>query len=202
MQQEPIDIKYILGDKRKVAYVCSFIALGFFAYILLVRHDIGDILRSNREFDEAGKNLKMLKDAKGDSAYLAEFKALRTSGQDANALINTVMAAAKNASVVVGSLKPLASTDVKGYSIMRVTAEGEAPYSDFLRFIDRMERFEARLYIEECEVTMSGNTSRQFMPGRGAGRSMNPINEAPPTDSKSADVVKFKLVLASITVAR
>ena len=65
MEHEKYDIKDILADRKMTAYICSFAALGLFAYVLLVKYDIGGIMRSSRELIEADKNLSKIKNLIG-----------------------------------------------------------------------------------------------------------------------------------------
>lgn len=202
MQQEAGGIKSILGDRRKVAYILSSAILAIFAYALLVGNDMGGIMRSNRELGEIERSVGMLKGTSGHSLYLSEFRNSCARNQDANALINIIMTLARDTSVVLGSLKPVSTTELKGFNIVRVTVDGEAQYSDLLRFVENIERYEKRIYIEECGTDASKDSRRAMINEAAASRGFPTQPEMARVDGESGNLVKFKLGLASITVTQ
>lgn len=174
-------IKNILKDKVKTAYVAAFALLALLAFILIGKHDIGNFFRLSGESREAEHNLTTLKRSADYKIFLSDFKKQFAAGNGTGWLMEVVTDFARKDNVAIEFLRPWDTNFIRGTRVIRVMAEGRAPYANMMRFLGRLENYEKFLYVEDLSITAEGT---RRLPGRmpripgytetGAGGSMPP----------------------------
>lgn len=174
------EIKNILNDRINVAYIVSFSILAVFAYILLVKCDISNLYRLNTVFQETNLSLQTLKRMNDYKAYTSKFDSTFVSAKGTNWLIEIITELSKKEGVALELLKPAESRTIAGYKIIMVTAEGTAAYPNMVRFLNRLENFEKRLFIEE--IGFSVEKGPAVPSGQSASFGAGPLDAYPSVD--------------------
>lgn len=150
---DPMMLKKILQDKIKLAYIVSFLVLIIFAFLLLVKGDMGKIYSSKGLNLEVSDNLDTLKTIAEYKEYINEFDSKFTvSGKSTNWLIETVTGIANAKSVPLRLVRPLENTAFSNYKTISVLMEGNAPYHNIANFISSLENNEKYIVIEKFEL--------------------------------------------------
>lgn len=152
MAMDLAGLKDIRHDVVKMAYIISLPVLALFAYILIVKIDIGDIIRLRQTYEEAGENLRLSQKIAEYRTFVNEFNSVYTANKDTNWLIEVLNKLAAKESIVFDAIRPSPLTTIAEYRIIRVMLEGQAPYIDILKFINALENYEKCLFIEELQL--------------------------------------------------
>ena len=162
---ELTNVSKLFDNKLKRAYAVSFAFLGVFAYLLLVRNDLGKLSELQGSFNEVRGNLHILKTIAEDKTYVNEFDAKAAVNKDINALIEIITAIAKEKSIAIILVKPIGTNIVSGYKKISVLVEGKAPYYNVADFVSGVENSGQYLFIEEFELR-----GEDIAPARETGR--------------------------------
>lgn len=142
-------LKNVLNDRTKTAYIASFAVLGLFAYILIIKIDVGNLHRLNRAGLDLSHNLNTLKAISQHRACIAQFNSQLTADKEATSLVDIVSDAANKESIALSLVKPVETGIVSGYKKISVLAEGKARYRNIVRFVADLENNEKLIIIEE-----------------------------------------------------
>ncbi|MBL7157595.1 MAG: hypothetical protein ISS92_05505 [Candidatus Omnitrophica bacterium] len=140
-------------NKIKFAYAVSFFIIGFFAYMLLVRHDIGKFYTLRHALTETRKNLYIVKTIVEYKDYVDKFNRDFTINISENKLVDRVREIADKNSTKLEMVRPFESQFMSGYKNLRVIVQGEAPYRNLAYFIKELEGGEDYFIVEELKLT-------------------------------------------------
>ncbi|MBN1354298.1 MAG: hypothetical protein JW994_06490 [Candidatus Omnitrophica bacterium] len=178
------ELKNILKDKIKRAYIIVFSALAVFAYFLLARHDMGVFYGLRNTINVMEKNLNTLKAISAYTKYTDKFNSGFCMENNTHLLIEIVTEAAKARSVALTLVRPLETTHMSGYRKISINVEGEAPYDNLGYFISDLENSRNYLFIEEFNLgkgyEYGTGGKRTFRRDFSAQRALPVISERPP----------------------
>lgn len=185
------DIKNIFEDKTKLAYAIVFLIIGIFAFVLLGKYDTGNFLRLVKSQRETHNSLRMLKSLAGYNEYTNQFDAQFLASTSSSKLMEIMGKLAEKNGIAPGVVKPLETRVVAGYRIVRVTAEGNTPYSNLVHLVAALEGQKEYISVENISIKMPEADSVS-VGGLSAGQSDSSV---PKPDSEG---VAFTLTISAI----
>ncbi|MDD4957291.1 MAG: type 4a pilus biogenesis protein PilO [Candidatus Omnitrophica bacterium] len=166
------EIKDILKDRVKLAYIVSFSTLAFVGFLLIVKIDIGGILGRIATQQDALKGLKMLEEVAAYQKYIGTFDLKVAGKKDEQWMIKFITDAAKENDLVLELVKPMTPERVNGYDMLGVIVEGSGKYHNIGKFAADVENSDRYLYFESFNLRakdIGGFNQASGVSGSGQG---------------------------------
>lgn len=187
------EMKTLLEDKIKFSYMVAATILGFFAFFLLIKHDIGGFSSLEQQIIDAHNNMKLLDSMAEYKQYIGQFNSQFSESKGANWLVELLTNFSKDENITLGTIKPLETRTVADYKIVRITADGTATYQNLLRLVKTLEGYKKYILIEQLSVSVHEISPAFSSPGLiapGAARTQQ--------EMESTRIAKFALRIALI----
>ncbi len=150
------EIKNILKDKVKTAYMVVFAILIIFAYLIIIRVDLAKFSILKNEALEKEENLRILATIDNSKKTIEKFNNELSVDKDPYSLLGLITENAKKELITLDFVRPIESITLSGYRKISILVEGRASYHNIGRFILALETGDKYLIVEELQMRSHG----------------------------------------------
>ncbi|MDD5438613.1 MAG: hypothetical protein PHS37_00305 [Candidatus Omnitrophica bacterium] len=151
---ENLDIKEILNDKIKRAYIISVVVLAVIAWQLFLRVDVSTITALTHTRDTLNGNLDIIKNIIQTKRYIGDFDANYIVKKEQNAVIQVITELSKEANVTLDLVQPDERPFVAGrYRGLSIEVIGSGSYQAVTNFISIIENNPDYFIIAYCDLS-------------------------------------------------